>query len=215
MQMEQGRSNKAILEECRRILRETPPNEQVSDPKDFNFLLSAFSLAPYWEEKTRGQKIVGIKKDRSGWSYNNYCFYLLREDGTETDFSFNKMFRKDPALNDILLAARQAVAPVISEFRKTFKPFVFEGYLVEREQEVDVDHYDKTFRELCAIWIEKHGGVGEIMKCVNRTDDGDTKTCFTQEELVQDFVAFHNANTHLRFLPKKVNRSRTYDNRPI
>lgn len=54
--------------------------------------------------------------------------------------------------------------------------------------------------------IELKGGIAELIKRVNATDDGSTKTCFTDETLNSEFREFHNAHTHLRFLPKEVNR---------
>lgn len=69
-----------------------------------------------------------------------------------------------------------------------------------------MDHYDLKFRELASIWIELKGGIAELINKVNATEDGSAITCFTDEMLNEDFREFHNAHTHLRFLPKEVNR---------
>lgn len=78
--------------------------------------------------------------------------------------------------------------------------------MIEKVEDADVDHYDLKFKEVASIWIELKGGVVELIKKVNSTEDGSTKTYFTDEALNEEFRTFHNSRTHLRFLPKEVNR---------
>lgn len=198
-------TQKEITERCKSILGKTPIDGYVDDIKDFNFLLESFALCPYFDMKTQGQRIKAIQKRKTG-SYGTCCFYLIREDGSCTDISYTKMFRKDPQTDDVLTALRTAIDPIISDFRRTFKPFDYEGKHIEKVEDADVDHYDLKFRELASIWIELKGGIAELIKRVNATDDGSTETCFTDETLISEFQEFHNAHTHLRFLPKEVNR---------
>ena len=109
-----------------------------------DFILEAFKSAPYYEEKTKGQQIVKVVKKKSG-NYGTSCFFIYREDGTSTDISFTKMFRKDPQKDDVIKALRQAIDPIISNFRKDFKSGVYEGEWLEDISQADVDHYNKTF----------------------------------------------------------------------
>ena len=195
----------AIIARCRSILNKTSVNGFVREPDDFNFLMESFALCPYFDMKTQGQRIKAIQKRQSG-IYGTCCFYLIREDGTCTDISYRKMFRKDPQTDDVLAALRTAIDPIISEFRQTFKPFDYEGKHIEKVEDADVDHYDLKFRELASIWIESKGGATELIKKVNRTEDGSSITCFIDDGLNEDFRLFHNSHTHLRFLPKEINR---------
>lgn len=196
----------AIKERCKSILDKTPIGEFVKDIEDFNFLLESFALCPYFDMKAQGQKITAIQRRKSG-SYGTSCFYLIREDGSSTDISYTKMFRKDPDTEDVLKALRTAIDPIIFEFRRKFKPFIYEGVYIDKVEDVDVDHYDLKFREIAAKWIELKGGVKELINKVNATKDGSSVTCFIDESLNEDFRKFHNNNTNLRFLPKKINRS--------
>ena len=198
-------TQKTIIERCRSILNKTPVNGFVREADDFNFLMKSFALCPYFDMKTQGQKIKEIQKRQSG-IYGTCCFYLIREDGTCTDISYRKMFRKDPQTDDVLAALRTAIDPIISEFRQKFKPFEYEGRYINNVEDTDVDHYDLKFSVLASMWIEKKGGVAELFKKVNATDDGSAITCFTDENLNKDFIDFHNGHTNLRFLPKEVNR---------
>lgn len=198
-------TQKAIIERCRSILNKTSVNGLVSEPEDFNFLMESFALCPYFDMKTQEKKIIAIQKRQSG-IYGTCCFYLIREDNTCTDISYSKMFRKDLQTEDVLAALRTAIDPIISKFRRSFKPFEYEGRYINNVEDTDVDHYDLKFRVLASIWIEQKGGVAELFKKVNATDDGSAITCFTDEMLNAEFREFHNAHTHLRFLPKEVNR---------
>lgn len=198
-------TQKAIIDRCMSILKKTSIDGFVREPDDFNFLMESFALCPYFDMKTQGQRIKAIQKRRSE-IYGTCCFYLIREDDTCTDISYRKMFRKDPQTDDVLAALRTAIDPIISEFRQTFKPFDYEGKHIEKVEDADVDHYELKFRELASIWIEQKGGVVELINKVNATEDGSAITCFQDETLNEDFREFHNANTHLRFLPKEVNR---------
>lgn len=200
-------SQKDIIGRCRDILRKLKYYEYVEEKEDFDFLLWAFSLSSYYEMKTHGLRIIKIQKKPSNYR-GKPCFYLIREDGTYTDISYSKIFVKDHDTDDVLQAMRMAIKPIRDAFRQTFRPFVYEGRMISNLSEVDVDHYDLSFKALASIWIESKGGIEELIKKVNSTEDGDTITCFTDNALIEDFREFHNKNTHLRFLPMDVNRSR-------
>lgn len=118
------------------------------------------------------------------------------------------MFRKDPQKDDVINALRQAIDPIISKFRKDFTPGLYEGEWLEDVSQADVDHYDNTFNELAWEWIRNNGGIEELIEKVNKTEDGDTVTFFIDGSLNDSFRIFHNQNTHLRFLPKSINRSK-------
>ena len=199
-------TQKEIIDKCKLILQNTKIDGFVENQEDFNFLLFAFGKSLYYEMKTQGKKIKAIQKKRSH-NYGTCCFYLIRSDGSQTDISYSKIFRKDPQYDDLLQALRNAIEPIIRNFRETFKPFEYEGRLIQDPNEVDVDHYNLKFKELASIWIEQNGGIEELSKYVNDTIDGSTTTFLTDDNLKKSFVEFHNANTNLRFLPKSVNRS--------
>ena len=151
----------SIIEEVSTILKRTRLNSEVQGA-DLDFILEAFKSAPYYEEKTKGQQIVKVVKKKSG-NYGTSCFFIYREDGTSTDISFTKMFRKDPQKDDVLNALRQAIDPIISNFRKGFKPDWYEGEWLEDISQADVDHYNKTFNELAWEWIRNNGGIEQLI----------------------------------------------------
>ena len=198
------------VEECRRIINSLMPNEGVTDLDDFNFLVETFKMNESYDDKTRGHEIIRIDKRLSGHGRDNYCFYITMDDGCYTDISFTKLgiYPDERKVKDAL---RFAVRPVILEFRKTFKPFTCinergEEEYIDSIDKCDIDHYDLKFNDLANIWIERNGGIENLIKYVNKRENNCTITYLTDKSLVDDFVEFHNNNTHLRFMKKPLNR---------
>lgn len=195
-----------IREKLKEILNSSPVNSEV-EGTDLEFVLEALKTARYYEEKTKGLPMVKVVRKKAE-RYSTLCFYIYREDGTCTDFSYTKMHAKNQDRDDVLKSLRQAIDPIVSNFRKKFTPGMYEGEWLEDVSQADVDHYDKTFNELAWEWIRNNGGIEVLIKKVNKTEDGDTVTFFIDERLKESFRAFHDQNTHLRFLPKSKNRSK-------
>lgn len=195
-------THKEIIAECRRILNKTAPKAAVN-PQEFSFLVSVFSNVPYWKDKTLGLEIVNIHKNTG--SYGTYCFWLERSDGTMVDFSFSKMFNRSKHA-DIIAALRNTIDPIILEMRENFTPFTYKGITVTNPTDAVVHHEDLTFQELTKVWIEQHGGEDNIYKKVKRTSVGDTVLYLADKVLENDFISFHNSNTHLVWLPKSIHQ---------
>lgn len=185
----------------------TQPSTSEIQGKDLEFVLEAFKTARYYQEKTKGQSIIKVVRKKAE-KYATLCFYIYREDGTSTDFSYTKMYNENQEIEDVFLSLRHAIDPIISNFRKEFEPFEYEGEWIKDISQVDVDHYDKTFNELAWEWIRNNGGIEYLTKKVNKTEDGSTITCFIDKNLDESFKTFHNAHTHLRFIPKEINRGK-------
>lgn len=198
-------------EKCKEILNNYRDFEFVTQKEDMDFLLKTFPSAYYYEKKVKGQNIIKIQRKRTK-KYHTPCFYIYREDGSSTDFSYTKMFNeKNAKRNDVIGALRNAIdQPVISPFRKTFTPFYYDGVLYKDVAEVEVDHYDMPFKDLANNFIKENGGVDSLYSFVNEPEDNSTETYFTNREIIDKFIDYHNAHTHLRFLPRKVNRSKQY-----
>lgn len=198
-----------IRKKLKEILNSSFEKSEV-EGTDLEFVLEAFKTARYYEEKTKGMSIVKVVRRKSE-RYATLCFYIYREDGTCTDFSYTKMHKNNPDRDDVLNALRQAIDPIISNFRKDFIPGMYEGEWLEDVSRADVDHYDKTFNELAWEWIRNNGGIEVLIKKVNKTEDGSTITYFIDESLNESFRIFHDQNTHLRFLPNSINRSKKHN----
>lgn len=195
-------TKKDIIAECKRILHKTEMNAYVT-PEEFAFLISEFKKASYWKEKTEGYEIIGIVKHPC--SYGTPCFWLERSNNTFVDFSYTKMGGRSK-LQEISEALREAISDEIRFFRETFQPFKWEDRIIQTPKEAHIHHYDLEFGELIKLWVENHGGIDVIYPKLTRTKTGDTFIYLNDEKLVEDFKQFHDANTHLIWIPEDVHK---------
>lgn len=198
-----------LKKKCSNILNSSI--HSLIEGEDFDFLCNLFKKHPEYELKTKGQKIVGItvkKADR----YNTKCFYIIREDGSETDISFNSCIDCDNRKKkDINNACRDAIEPIIFAKRKeVVLPFKcpISGEMINNMNDVHIDHYNLDFKDVVSRWINIEGGVDTVHKYVCNTTDNKTVTCFTDSNIKNSFINFHNKNTHLRAIHKKANLTR-------
>ena len=69
-----------------------------------------------------------------------------------------------------------------------------------------IDHYDLTFEDLVEKWIEIKG-MEYLYQRINMNDHMSTITKFVDENLVGEFVQYHDQHTHLRVVTKEENLS--------
>lgn len=193
---------------CKRILNSG--KEVVDSEEDFEFLCEIFKEHDEYELKFKGQKIIKISIKKS--SYGSRCFYITREDGTETDISFVSCLesKKNKKLKDIRSACREAVEPLIIKEREKIQfPYKcpLSGKVMNSIKEVHIDHYDLDFKDVADLWINENGGIENIYKYVCETKDNETITYFTDDSIKESFIRFHNEHTHLRAIYKRENLS--------
>ena len=190
-----------------RILKRYDVGQEVNNSDEIYLLTRLFEKHPHWEIK----KGCGIKsiRVRQG-SYNSKCFEILRLDGTTTDISYTQCFDgKRTDIFEIKRACRSAVADVVWKFRddnlvpgKSICPFTGEVLFKENTH---IDHYDKKFREVFDLWIKDKDIKFIKSKLNDASIDGEMNRYFTNQEVINDFISFHNNNTHLRIVSVKAN----------
>ncbi|PIN05614.1 DNA-directed RNA polymerase [Handroanthus impetiginosus] len=80
-----------ISHKLKRMLKEYPLNCQLSG-EDKSTAMRALHFHPRWEEKI-GTGILDIKVGRHP-DHKEMCFFVVRTDGTEEDFSYNKCIHR-------------------------------------------------------------------------------------------------------------------------
>ena len=193
---------------CKRILNSG--KEVVDNRDDFEFLCNIFKEHDEYELKIKNQKIIKISIKKS--SYGSKCFYITREDGTETDISYVSCMdsKKNKKLKDIRSACRTAVEPLIIKEREKIQfPYKcpLSGIVMYSIKDVHIDHYDLDFKDVVDLWIQKNGGVDNLYRFVCETKDNETITYYTDESIKENFIKFHNEHTHLRTIHRKENLS--------
>ena len=160
--------------------------------------------------KLKGQNIVEIYVRKSA-HFRNLQFWIKREDGTETDISYPSCIDPRKPIDEIKDACRRAVESIITEYNfKHVYPTISDlsGQYIQCSDEAEVDHYDMDFVELVNNWVSLNGGEEKVHSKINETEDGSEITEFTDRELVESFIQYHNSHTHLRLITIEENRKR-------
>lgn len=102
----------------------------------------------------------------------------------------------------IARACRLAVWPEIKEMRDKIKlPFIcpITGEIINDKKKIHVDHYDLKFSDLLDKWLENKD-IDYILSKIHIEYNRELKKrCyFVDEKIENDFIDFHNKNTHLR-----------------
>lgn len=196
------KSKTELKKECSRLLYVDKLTRE-----DKKFLWNIFKNHPNFKTKVGiGVKDISIMENKF-----NKCFQLIRKDGTTTDISFLACFEnpKNQKLKKIKRACREACSQIIIDFRNNIK-FGLERCAISGEvlqnDNTDIDHYDLTFDELVNLWI-KNKDIEYIYSNITGSEDNQIGENFIDEDIKADFIRFHNKNTNLRAVTKKINRS--------
>lgn len=179
-------SKKQLIEKCRHILYS---NEDLSplNNTDFKFMLGILKSHPEKDTKI-GSGVVSM------WTgtnpiYGNRNFWILRKDGSTTDFSFMKCLSKQ---NLFKSACRNAIRPQILKFRIKNR--------IATMKEYHVDHHPESFDSLLTRFVEKHG---ECKVKIHR--DNTFGSVLDDEEYCKKWQDFHQKHAKLRVLSAKEN----------
>lgn len=133
---------------------------QLLDQDDTDFMYDVIHMHPNADEKIGcGIKAFGIQRNAS---YKNKEFMLIRKDGTQTDFSFNKCLRSPTPLARFLQACRQSIADGIIAFRYAYfqstpNPVCELSGVPLTMDNSHVDHAPPhTFRWIAEMFIQKY-----------------------------------------------------------
>ena len=178
--------------------------------QDFETIISLFKNHPSWNIK-QGNGIEKIEIIKDKWSKKAYLIH--RKDKTTTDISFIIASRgySGNDISRIKSACRNAIVPIILEERKKIK-WGFQKCPITNEllinHETHIDHYDLTFEYLFNKWIKQFEDVQQLIQYLNNNQsDNVVEDFFTNQEIKNNFIEFHNLNTHLRAVSKKANLS--------
>lgn len=209
--------------ELRRILNSHKIGERTTE-EETAFITAFFRrYHPEWYIKTQGlMQVVTYKiKAETDHQKPGRCFWLILENGAEEDIGYGRLHarsvdNKKYMRQNIAAACRTAVKqPSIKTFRdsilKKFKEGLpvysdLSGKPILDEGDFHIDHYDLTFEDLVEKWIEIKG-MEYLYQRINMNDHMSTITKFVDENLVEEFVQYHDQHTHLRVVTKEENLS--------
>ena len=191
---------------CREILNDATIGSRLNDC-DCIWLEQVLELHPEADDKFGcGVDYFEVRKN----GYGGRTFWIIRTDGTATDFSFMRCISAGHAMADFNKACRTAVAQDIIAFKNS----VFDG----REYTVCPVLGERIFRDTCHIdhapphtfetIVEEFAAtLTNPIACVRPTRDGETVTRLIDDDLVQEFRELHGRLAELRAVSKYANLS--------
>ena len=205
------RSKKEAGEWFGEILRSNPAGAQCK-PHGMQDMVELIKRHPNADEKI-GCGIERFEIRENPVFKNQKSFYLVRKDGTETDFSFRVCVsgKSGSVWSRFCSAARHAIRDQIIVFKTSQFLGVDEvkcsitGEIVEWNS-CHVDHVI-TFDEILRKFVsEKQIEVCEQL--LSKSSDGDILDSIASDELKQDWQSFHKNNAVLRITTVDANLKR-------
>ena len=179
---------------------------------DLAFLQDLLRRHPDAESKI-GIGVASIFVDRNPQYPSTRTFFLVRVDGSSTDFSFMECLRPTPHDKKVLRAFRAAVEPYTLQFKRDHFDRVGEPAICPITGESirfvgsHVDHAaPMTFEALAAAFLAGEGLTPEDV-AVAETADHTYYDRLTDPDLEQRWIDFHNARAVLRVVSRPANLS--------
>jgi hypothetical protein len=207
----------AAKEHFRAILYRHPLNEPISEP-------DATELRWLIERHPESRQKVGCGIShflvRQNPLFPNKGFFVVRIDGTETDFSYPKCIDGPPSP---MLEAKQALRAAVREYTEEFKHREFAGRAdaAGRIQcattgqwiafgEAHVDHAPPWLFEVIAVSFIKARGINVANGFVTPPADNQYEPRVVDPELAQQFWQYHRELADLRIVAAQDNLARSH-----
>lgn len=193
---------------AKKILDNLEPGEKVTEQDGINFLLKFFSTHPNLEEKMKGGFDYFFKVKNTDWAKHYYCFAIMRKDGTHVTISVN--FQNT---NNSKYIANQALRNSVEHIIYRIKYGI--NYGVDRcavtnelleKGKTHIDHYDLDFKDVVDLFLKKFNLTFD--KIASNVVWDMSKPRLNSDDINDDFIEFHNANTHLRVVTSNYNLTR-------
>lgn len=217
------KSAKAATDHFREVLYRGPAGTVVEDPSDHDDLCAL--LERYDTAIIDGPSKIGVGIDRferrqnRGVGYTTTGFWVIRTDGTETDFSFPSAIKGEPKpeATQFAEACRNAIAEDIRKAKRRH----FEAHgddqgcipcdLTEAPltiAEAHMDHAYPAFGHLVVSFRAARGWHEAIPPgVITRPTDAQTTTTFIEADTAAAFRKFHHAAATMRVISGKRNLS--------
>lgn len=177
---------------------------------------------PEWYRKTNGMKVIkyAIRAEKT-YRYDGKCFYLVTEDGMENDIGYGKLKARPLEMkkymhDNIAAACRYAIEePCIKPMKRDVIEKLNSGIEVKSEYSgkqitskigFQIDHFDVDFETLVNEWIS-HKELEFLFSKINMGENNSTITKFIDDDISEEFIIFHDKNTHLRVVTREENLS--------
>lgn len=216
-------TQQSALAHFKTLLHRYQDGNRISDPADHADLVALiarydFVLDEVGEPNKGGGQISYFERRlNTGTGWCSSGFWVVRQDGTATDFSYIDAVRGQPKgrSKDFYGACRQAVAlDLIHAKKQAFAEYGDAHGQVECEltgtlvwiDEAHLDHAWPYFSQLVSGFRTARGWCGDIPDGVLTVPaDGQMTATFIENAVAEAFRDFHHSQAMLRILSKRAN----------
>jgi hypothetical protein len=203
----------ALQDHIRQILYRYVDLQYLSQ-EDFGFMLEVLKLHPNSDIKIGvGAKAMYVKQNPI--YRNTRGFWVVREDNSETDFSFFECLKETPHEKRFMNACRVSVEPYTIDFKNKFfsqlQSKIGRCPITGKTLTFTSSHVDhiapNTFQNIVSRFIaELKINVSQV-KINGKGEDGIFQDTFDDKELEKTWVEYHNAHAKLQIVSPGANLS--------
>lgn len=169
------------------------------------FLVALLNRHPQAHQK-EGAGLLGFEV-RKHPIYGSRGFWIIRRDGTETDFSYRECLSPSTNKASVVAAFRQEVCYQSQQFKETNyrhgMPCPITGEPLDYD-EIDVDHAPPLFSDILKRFLEEQGLRTEDVAC--REGDGVTIASLQDRKLASLWHDYHRKHAQLYLLSREGHR---------
>ena len=202
-----------LQERIKAILYQYQDRECLSEV-DFVFMLEVLQRHPDYEVKA-GSGVKAIYVQQNPVYRNTRNFWIIRLDGSETDFSYLECLKETLPQKKFINACRAAIEPYTQEYKRLFfdnldSKAYFCPYTNEKLNFIGshVDHKSpKTFKQLVKDFVSQYNVDMSQVKIVGSAKDNVFQDTFEDKEFEKLWIDYHNSHAKLQVISKKANLS--------
>ena len=203
---------KSTLEERIRNILHCYRDGQSLSQADFSFMLEVLRWHPDYELK-KGVGIKSIITKTNPFYRNTRCFWIIRQDGSDTDFSYLECLKGTPHEHKFINACRVAVEPYTQKFKREFfenlngeqaicpltgEPLFFIGSHVDHQA-------PRTFQQLVKEFVSHYNIDISQVEINTSAVDNTFQDTFADEKTEKLWVDYHNTHAELRIISRNAN----------
>lgn len=210
------KSQTTLTNFCKFILNNADLNKPL-EGEWFSVMDDVLRMHDNYHGKIKGQQ-YSICVRKSPINARQRQFYILREDGSDTDFSYYKAISNKPTSK--IVRIKDTLKAAVKQQTIDYKDWYFEEHKIGKDfvlceetglklkrKDSHIDHYPKQFDEIVEEWVKKYNVKSEDVELIDGGDN--TTVCeMVDKDLLESFVNYHKEQATYRIVLNKVNLQR-------
>lgn len=195
------------IKTIKKYLSELNLDEILKDKEKEFFMIKHFNKSNKFKNAIKNNEFSHfIKRQNPEWKNSN-CWFVVDKKNIETSVSpsFDVIANKRKEVNSAL---RISVSSITMNFKNNINWNVQKCKISGKSltpDTTDIDHYDLPFKFLVSKWMALNNYTFDFL--YNFIYREKSRNIFKDKNIENSFIEFHNNNTHLRAILKKLNKS--------